>query len=464
METSKNLELALKYLNKNFDRFVEELSDYAKIPSVSAKGFPPETLEASAQWTAKRMEQSGLENVEILRVKKAPPYIYGDWLHAKDAPTLLLYAHHDVQPPGRPQKWLSKPFEPQVRQGRLYGRGVVDDKAGGMMHLAALEAVLKTSGKLPLNIKFIVEGEEETGSHHLSEFLKKYQKQLQSDVMILTDTANLQEGTPSITYSLRGIVDACIEVRTLDHPVHSGMWGGPGRDALSVLIEILARLWKANGQIAIEGIYQDILPPSQEEKKALASLPFKEESFRQQLGLVPSMAFSGEKDYSVYERIWTRPTLSVLAIDAPRIQETTNQLVEWAQAKVSMRIVHGMDPQKSLKQLCDFLAKDPPLGAQVTVHPGAAGEAWHTKPQGPAFEAAQRALKKGYGQEAVLIGCGGSIPFVRPLTEAFGGIPALLIGLEDPLCQAHGENESLSLSDWKKGMDSAVHLYFEKFV
>lgn len=453
----------LQYLSENFERFVAELIDYSKIPSVSAAGFPAEPLEASAKWTARRMEQSGLENVEILNAGEAPPYVYGDWLHAPDAPTLLLYAHHDVQPPGRAEKWLSPAFEPEERGGRLYGRGVVDDKAGGMMHLAALEAILKTHGKLPINIKFIVEGEEEVGSDNLPAFLQKYREKLKSDVMVLTDTANLEEGLPSITYCLRGIVDARLEVRTLDHPIHSGMWGGPGRDALSVLSEILSRLWQPDGKIAIPKIYDDITEPTEAELKNLRALPFDEQRFRSEMGMVPKMQLSGEAEYSVFERIWTRPTLSVLAIDAPSVHATTNQLVEWAQAKISMRLVRGMDPQKTLTQLCDFLATDPPLGAEVIAHPGAAGEPWYMKPEGPVFEAAKRALKKGYGKDAVLIGCGGSIPFVEPMTQAFGGIPALLIGLEDPICQAHGENESLSLSDWKKGMEAAVHLYFESF-
>lgn len=463
MDTSASIQDCLQYLSKNFDRFVAELIEYAKIPSVSAAGFSTETLEDSAQWTAQRMNQSGLENVEVLRVGSAPPYVYGDWLHAAGAPTLLLYAHHDVQPPGRQEKWLSPAFQPEQRAGRLYGRGVVDDKAGGMMHLAALEAILKTWGKLPLNIKFIVEGEEEVGSENLPAFLKKYSDKLKSDVMVLTDTANLEEGLPSITYCLRGIVDAVLEVRTLDHPIHSGMWGGSGRDALTVLTEILSRLWTPEGKIAIPETYQDIVTPTEGELKNLRDLPFEEKRFREEMGMVDSMRFSGESEYSVYERIWTRPTISILAIDAPKVQETTNQLVEWAQAKISMRIVRGMDPQKTLRQLCDFLTQDPPLGAQVKIHPGAAGDPWYMKPEGPAFEAAKRALQKGYGQKAVFIGCGGSIPFVEPMTQAFGGIPALLIGLEDPICQAHGENESLSLSDWKKGMESAVHLYFEKF-
>lgn len=249
----------------------------------------------------------------------------------------------------------------------------------------------------------------------------------------------------------------------MDHPVHSGMWGGPGIDALSVLNKILSRLHDEKGRIAVPGIYDSILPPSEKEKTNFQSLPFHEERFRRELGAVASLRLAGETEYSVYERMWTRPVLSILGIDAPKVRETSNQLVEWARAKVSMRIVRGMDPDASLQSLCDFLASDPPFGAEVKVHPGAAGDPWHVDPVGPAFQAAERALAKGYGKDPVYIGCGGSIPFVDPLTQAFGGIPALLIGLEDPLCNAHGENESLLLDDWRKGMESAVYLYAEKF-
>jgi len=459
----ESLEPVLQYLKKNFDRFIEELSEYAKIPSVSFVGYPPDAVVDSAEWTARRMRAAGLENVEILKIDGAHPYVYGDWLHAPEAPTLLLYAHHDVQPPGRVDKWKSPPFVPTRRGDRLYGRGVADDKAGGLMHLAALEAWLKTIGRLPINIRFIVEGEEETGSEHLAEFLKAYADKLKCDVMILTDTANLEAGLPSLTYRLRGILDAEVEVRTLDHPVHSGLWGGPGVDALSALNQILNRLFLLDGRIGVPGLYENIVEPGPKEKASLARLPFDEARFKQDLGAVGTLQMAGEKNFSVYERLWCRPALSILGIDAPRVRETSNQLVEWARAKVSLRIVRGMDPHRCLKQLCDFLAQDPPWGAQVQVHPGAAGDPWYLEPEGPAFAAAERALEKGFGRKPVYIGCGGSIPFVEPLTRQFGGIPALLIGVEDPLCNAHGENESLLLSDWYKGMVAAAHLYAEKF-
>lgn len=457
-----NTEQAIQYIHTHFERFIQELSEYATIPSVSFSGYPAKPLIESAKWTARKMESVGLENVEILEIPGAPPFVVGDWLHAPDAPTVLLYAHHDVQPPGRPEKWLSPAFKPERRGDRLYGRGVVDDKAGALMHLYALEAYLKSGGSLPVNVRFLIEGEEETGSEHLGDFVKRHKDRLQADLMVLTDTANLDIGLPSLTYRLRGLVDAIVEVRTLDHPVHSGMWGGPTPDALTALNKILSRLTSPDGRIAIPDFYEGIEPVEGLEKERLNALPFEPKKFLKEVGAVESLQCSGEQDFSVYERIWCRPACAILGIDAPQVEKTSNQIVEWARAKVSIRTVSGMNPQKSLQRLCEFLAKDPPFGAEVVVKPGTAGNPWKVDPVGPAYEAAARALKKGFGRDAVFIGCGGSIPFVEPLTKQFGGIPALLIGLEDPYCNAHGENESLYLPDWKKGMESAVYLYSEK--
>ncbi len=456
------IQKALQYLENYFGKFLNELKDYSRIPSVSFEGYPVETLDHCAEWTLQKLKSIGLENVQILKIPGAHPYVYADWLHALGKPTLLLYGHHDVQPPGRTELWESPPFDPTLRKdNRLYGRGVADDKAGVMMHVAALEAYLKTQGTLPLNIKFIVEGEEETGSEHLQAFLQTYQKLLWADVLVLTDTANLEEGLPSITYNLRGLVDCMVEVRTLRHPVHSGMWGGPAVDAITVLSKILAKLTDENGKIAIPYFYDEVPPISAFEKEKLNELPFHEKKFREELACVDSLQLGGEKDFSVLERIWYRPSLAILGIDAQDISTASNKIVEWARAKISIRIVAGQDPQRCMKLLSDFMKENIPYSAEVAIHPQVLNPGWKCNPEGPAFSAAARALEKGYGVPAAFIGCGASIPFVKPISEVFGNIPALLVGIEDPLTNAHGENESLSLSDWKKGMKSAVYLYEE---
>ncbi len=452
----------IEYLNRNFEKILDELKDYSRIQSVSFEGYPTHTLDESAEWTLQKMKAIGLENVQTIKIPHAHPYVYGEWLHAPGKPTVLLYGHHDVQPPGRHELWESPCFEPTLREdGRLYGRGVADDKAGVMMHLAAIEAYLKTQGTLPLNVKVIVEGEEETGSEHLEAFLNKYKNLLKADVLVLTDTANLEEGLPSITYNLRGIVDCLVEVRTLSHPVHSGMWGGPAVDAISVLSKLIAKLTDENGKIAIPGFYDDVPAISPFEKEKINQLPFNEKKFREELACVNSFQMGGEKEFSVLERIWYRPSMAVLGFDSQDVATGSNKIVEWARAKISFRIVAGQDPHRLMTLLTSFLKQNIPNGAEVKVLPGVANPGWRCDPTGPAFEAAAKALEKGYETPAVFIGCGASIPFVKPISEVFGNIPALLIGIEDPLTNAHGENESLSLSDWKKGMKSAVYLYEE---
>lgn len=450
------------YLQEHFDKFLDELKDYSRIQSVSFAGYPSHTLEESAQWTAQKMKSIGLENVQILKIPQTHPYVYGEWMQAPGKPTVLLYGHHDVQPPGRHELWESPCFEPTLRfDGRLYGRGVTDDKAGVMMHLAAIEAYLKTQGTLPLNIKFIVEGEEETGSEHLEDFLKQYKSLLACDFLVLTDTANLEEGLPSITYNLRGIVDAVVEVRTLKHPVHSGMWGGPAVDAISVLSKMISRLTNEKGAIAIPGFYEDVSEITSFEKEKIKKLPFDEKNFRKELACVPSFKLGGEQNFSALERIWYRPSLAVLGFDSQDVATGSNKIVEWARAKISIRIVAGQDPLRCQNLLINFLKENVPNGAEVKIVLGVANSGWRCDPEGPAFEAAARALEKGYGSPTAFIGCGASIPFVKSISEVFGNIPTLLIGIEDPLTNAHGENESLSLSDWKKGMESALYLYEE---
>ncbi len=452
----------IQYLDQHFEKFLDELKDYSRIQSVSFEGYPTHTLDESAEWTVQKMKSIGLENIQTIKIPHAHPYVYGEWMHAPGKPTLLLYGHHDVQPPGRHELWKSPSFEPTLREdGRLYGRGVADDKAGVMMHVAAVEAYLKSNGKLPLNVKIIVEGEEETGSEHLEEFLNQYKDLLKADVLVLTDTANLEEGLPSITYNLRGIVDCAVEVRTLHKPVHSGMWGGPAVDAITVISKLLAKLTDEKGKIAIPGFYDDVPPITKFEKEKIKKLPFQEGKFREELACVDSFQLGGEQEFSVLERMWYRPSVAVLGIDAQDVATTSNKIVEWARAKISFRIVAGQDPHRLMSLLTKFLEENISNGAEIKITPGVANPGWRCDPEGPAFAAAARAMEKGYGTPTAFIGCGASIPFVKPISEVFGNIPALLIGIEDPLTNAHGENESLSLSDWKKGMKSAVYLYEE---
>ncbi len=441
---------------------LEALVVLARVPGISAEGFPATELERSADAVARAMRESGLEHVEILRVAGAHPYVVGDWLHAGNAaPTLLIYAHHDVQPPGRAERWETPAFEPTLRaDGRLYGRGVVDDKAGLLVHLAALRACFAAGGVPPLNVKFVVEGEEEIGSPHLEAFLRSHRERLDADVIVLSDTANLDAGIPSLTTSLRGLVTVDVRVRALDHPLHSGMWGGPVADAASALVRLLARLVDDRGVIQIPGLYDDVRELSADERARLARLPFDETRFRAQAGLLTRGELAGEPEFTPWERLWFRPSLAFTALEGVPLAGAANRLMDEASARVGLRLAPSQDAERASRLLLEFLRRDPPNGVVVELELDSAAGGWETTPVGSAFDAAQTALEAGYGCDLARIGCGGSIPFVGPFAEVLGGVPALLLGLEDPICNAHGENESLNLDDFRKAARSALRLYF----
>jgi acetylornithine deacetylase/succinyl-diaminopimelate desuccinylase-like protein len=452
---------ALARLEVGFGRALDELCALARIPGVSAAGFDAREVERSAEAVAELLRASGLARVELLRIDGAHPYVVGEWCEAgPSAPTALIYAHHDVQPPGRRDHWRGDPFVPEQRGGRLYGRGVVDDKAGLMVHLAALRAWLEAGGA-PVNVKLLVEGEEEIGSPHLSAFLRAQRERLAADVIVLSDTANLDTGLPSLTTSLRGLVAVDVEVRALDHPLHSGMWGGPVADTATCMLRLLARLVDDRGVIQVPGICDDAPRLDAARKAALAALPFDEAAFRAQAGLLAAGPLAGEPGCSAWERLWWRPSLAFTALEGVPLATAANQLMDVARARVGLRLAPGQDAARAARLLVEFLRRDPPAGARVDVRVASASGGWSTRPAGPAFDAARRALELGYGRAPVEIGCGGSIPFVQPFCSALDGAPALLLGLEDPLCNAHSENESLDLEDFRRAARAALHLQAE---
>jgi len=457
----------LSTLHYGFEARVDELVTLAKIPSVSAAGYSPEEVARSAEAVAALLTDSGFEGVEILTLEGAHPYVVGEWQGAgPDATTLLLYAHHDVQPPGRAEKWRSPAFEPTRRAdegeaGRLYGRGVVDDKAGVVVFAGALRAWLENGTPPPVNLKIVVEGEEEIGSGHLAAFLREHQARLQADVLVLSDTANFATGLPSITTSLRGMVIVDVRVRALDHPIHSGMWGGPIPDAASALSRILSRLFDAEGHVAIPGFDDDVPPPSDAARERLEALPIDDDAFRADTGLVPSAELIGGGGTNLYERIWYRPAVSIVGLEGMPLAEAANNLLAEAAARVGVRLAPGQDPRTMREKVVGMLEADPPWGVEVELSVEAEASGWSVEPDAPAFAAAERALEKGYGRPPVYIGCGGGIPFVGPFAEVLGGAPALLLGLEDPICNAHGENESLDLADFLRALRSATILLGE---
>ncbi len=449
----------LRFAESNEEKFIENLRNLVKIPSVSFPGFDPKFVVDSAEAVAGLLRSSGLQNVEILKIKDAHPYVYGEWMNAPGKPTLLLYAHHDVQPAGRENLWNSPPFEAVERDGRLYGRGTADDKCGAVIHAAAIGSWLKTAGKLPLNVKMIVEGEEEIGSPHLEEFLKTYHQKMQADAMILTDTGNYDTGIPSITTSLRGIASVDIVVTASDHPLHSGMWGGPVVDPVQALSKMIASLTDKDGKMTIPGIYSKVRTLSKAEAQSLKSLKYSEKDFRKQAQVLQKTKILGGKD--LLNSLWNQPSLSVNAIQASSKRDCANIINEAAWCHMGIRLVPHMNPRQTLESLKKALLKAAPWGVTVKFSNENASPAWLAQAEGAAFQAAAHALEKGFGRKTVFIGCGGSIPFVGPFSNVLGGVPAILIGAEDPYTNPHSENESLHLGDFFKSIQSAIYLYEE---
>ncbi len=451
---------ALSHYDAHRARHYEDLKTLVRIPSVSFDGFPPAEVVRSAEAVATLLRSRGLENVKLLTLPGAHPYVYGDWLHAPGRPTILLYAHHDVQPPGDASLWKSPPFEPTERSdGRIYGRGIADDKAGIVAHTAAISSWLGAVGALPLNVKVIIEGEEECGSSHLEEFLKGHRELLQADVMVLADAGNVDTGLPTLTISLRGLCLVEVEVRSLDHALHSGMWGGPVPDPVAALSKMIASLHDASGRIAVPGMYDRVRPMTEAEKADLDRLGVTEELFRKQTQMVPGAQILGEGN--PYATIWRQPSLTINAMQASSREQARNIVCDSAWARITVRLVPDQRPKEIQENLIAHLRRQIPWGVQADIRPGGAESWWMTEPGGPVFEKARRAFSAGYGKETVFVGCGGSIPFVGPFSEALGGAPALLIGVEDPYTNAHGENESLSPVDFDGAVRSSIRLFHE---
>lgn len=454
------MQAPLQWLESNHEQIIRNLAELVAVPSISTDGEHTQEIERSAQLTCDQMRAAGLPDVQMIRVDNSLPYAFGQWCEAADKPTVFLYAHHDVQPVNFPAQWQSDPWKLTRRDGRLYGRGSADDKVAIAAQLGAIGAYMKTVGELPVNVKVVVEGEEEIGSKNLDSFFDRYKDQLASDVIVVTDTENIEVGLPSLTYSLRGVVTLEVEVRTGEIPVHSGSAGGALPDAALALNKVLGKLYWDNGPLPIPGFYDKVRPLTDKERQAFAKLAGDEAGFREELKLLPDVRFSTEAGYHAREATWRRPSVTVIAQEASSIRRASNQVLPSAKALLSCRIVPDQDPQEVVRQISEYLRADAPWDATVTVKElGASVRWWMTDPNGPAFEAAMGSLRKGFDRDPVAVGCGGTIGFVGPLAELFGGAPALLFGIEDPASNAHAPNESVHEGDMKKLMASLVHLF-----
>jgi acetylornithine deacetylase/succinyl-diaminopimelate desuccinylase-like protein len=412
-----------------------DLENLVRIPGIAFDGFDHSQVERSAEAVASLLRGAGLTDVQIVRAGGQPAVI-GRRRAPEGAPTVLLYAHHDVQPVGDAAAWLTEPFEPTERNGRLYGRGAADDKAGIMAHIAALRAF---GDDLPVGVVVFVEGEEEYGSDSLDDLLRIHREALTADVIVIADSGNWDIGQPALTTSLRGLVNAFVEVKTLDHAVHSGMFGGAVPDALTTLCRLLATLHDDAGDVAVEGLV----------RREASPLDYPQDRFREEAGLLEGVSLIGTG--RLVDRVWTRPAIAVLGVDAPRTTEAPNALVPTARAKVSVRIAPGDDPKKAYLALESHLERHAPWGAQVTLTLEHDGQPCVIDSSGPAYAAARAAFAEAWdGVAPVDIGVGGSIPFIATFQELFPGAAILVTGVEDPDSRAHGPNESLHLAEFER--------------
>ena len=449
---------ALRYAAENFKQALDDLKQLVAIPSISFKPYPPDQVSQSAQKVADLLVEAGLENIDIFNLEGSFPYVVADWLHAKGAPTLLLYAHHDVQPPMREELWKSPVFVPTVRDGRLYGRGTADDKDGVLVHLASVKAWLKTIGSLPVNIRFIIEGEEEIGSPHLKQLLKEMPHRLQADAVLVVDLQNFSAGQPTLTNSLRGMVCCEGELKALKSALHSGLWGGPVPDPTLGLCRLLSSLSDAEGQIAIPGICEGLLAPSPAEKASWNKLDMNEQLFKSQTGMVDSARCIAPQ-HGLLEKLWRRPSLSINTFVAGSRENAGNVIQEKAWARLGLRLAPGMDPQRTQQLLEQHLRQHCPWGLEMNLRFDAAVAAWSTTPDHPMTRQLMEALSEGYGREAVFAGCGATIPLAGPMSKTLGDVPVFLIGIEDPESKAHSENESLLISEFQKAIDSQIRFF-----
>ncbi|MGZ8611648.1 MAG: M20/M25/M40 family metallo-hydrolase [Actinomycetota bacterium] len=435
-------------VSEDMPRAVEELERLVRIPSIAFPDYDGAPVRASAVATAEILEAAGFGGVRVIDLPDGVehPAVFGEIAGPAGAPTMLLYAHHDVQPEGPVDEWTSPPFEPEVRDGRLYGRGSSDDKCGIVLHAAAARA---WDGRPPVTLKVIVEGEEEASTAHLPFLIGGHRELLAADVVGIADGGNWRTGVPALETSIRGVVDCRVTVRVLDLAVHSGQYGGPIPDALSSLARILATLQDDDGEVAIEGLVRG----------AWDGVQVSEEELRQDVPLRPGVRLLGSG--TIAERLWSKPAVSVLGIDAPRVREASNQLVPVASAKVSLRLPPEEDPQRARSLLAAHLREHAPWGVEVTVDEGEAGRGLRLPSDGPAFAAMERAMHAAYGRTPVRVGSGGSVPLVPALADAFREAEILIYGVSDEKSQYHSINESVDLADLERATLAEALLFSE---
>jgi acetylornithine deacetylase/succinyl-diaminopimelate desuccinylase-like protein len=447
----------IDFINVNRERYLEELKALLAIPSISALPEHTGDVRRCAEWCGDEMRRVGLQNVQLFETP-GNPIVYGDWLGAEGAPTILFYGHYDVQPVDPLDLWVSPPFEATVRDGEIFARGSADDKGQVFMHLKAIEAHIKQNGRLPVNIKLILEGEEEVGSVNLDTFVKGNKELLKADVVVISDSAMFARGVPSICYGLRGLVYFQIDVRGSNTDLHSGVFGGALANPAFVLAQMLTGMKERNGTIKIPGFYDDVVPLTDEERQAWATLPFNEKQYRKTFG-IPKV--QGEPGYTTLERTWARPTFEVNGLLSGFTGEGAKTVLpDVSMAKVSMRLVPNQHPDKIAQLFEDYVQKLAPKTVEVKVTRMHGGKPWMASFDNKFIQAAGRAIEQGFGRTPVFTREGGSIPVVATFQEELG-LPSVLFGVGLPDENAHAPNEKLDCDNFHNGIISSAALYQE---
>src|SRR6202171_6374870 len=444
-----------EYIEGSREEHLAELLEFLRIPSVSAKSEHKPDIERAAQWVAANLGTAGFKTVEVIPTK-FHPLVYAESLEAPGKPTVLFYGHYDVQPAEPLELWTTPPFEPDSRNGNLYGRGTADDKGQVHIHLKALESLHQLNGKFPINIKVLIEGEEEVGSVSLWDYVQKNKSKLQADALIVSDTSMLGKGVPSITYGLRGLNYYQLELTGPARDLSAGVYGGAVPNPLTILAELFAKLHDKSFRVNVPGFYDDVKSVPSSERKSLNALPWKVKDFEKAVG---APGYVGEKGFTTVERLWIRPTLELNGMWGGYQGEGAKTVIpSQAFAKLSTRLVRGQDPKKIArlveKQVMGLLPKTVRGKFEVL----STGKPWVAAFQAPIFRIAQAALQKGVGSKSVFIREGGAIPFVTHMHDTFK-IPCVLIGFGLPDENAHAPDEPISLENYYGGIKAIAHFY-----
>jgi len=446
------------FVRQSQDRFLDELKAFLRIPSISTLPEHRDDIGRAAGFVSESLKTAGLENVEIIPTA-GHPLVYADWLHAPGKPTVLCYGHYDVQPPDPLDLWVTPPFEPTIRDGNIYARGSADDKGQMYMHIKAIETLRAVNGTLPVNVKFLIEGEEEVGGEAIAKYVAENPQKLKADVALVSDTALYAEGIPTLCIGLRGLVYLEIEATGPMRDLHSGLYGGAAPNAVFGLVELLAKMKGSNGVIKIPGIYDDVEPPAPAEKESWERLPFKEKDFlKKEVG---STKLTGESKFSVLERVWARPTFEVHGIAGGFTAAGAKTVIPAkATAKCSIRLVPKQNPDKVIASLRKFVEKNTPKGIRAEVKVLSSGPAVMVNPDHPAIQVAAKAFSEILGKPTVFIRSGGSIPIVGDFATHLG-IPTVLMGFGLPDDGLHSPNEKYKVENYYQGIMTIAHFLDE---